>query len=101
MINSKQRAWLRAQANDMSCQFHIGKGEIDSEIINGLDEILTTHELLKINVLKTASSPSKEIAEELAAAVNADIVQVIGRRIVLYRFSEKLAKKGKSLALPF
>ncbi len=101
MINSKQRAWLRAQANDMPCQFHIGKGEIDNEIINGLDEILSTHELLKINVLKTASLPSKEIAEELAAAVNADIVQVIGRRIVLYRFSEKLAKKGKSLALPY
>ena len=101
MINSKQRAWLRAQANDMPCQFHIGKGEVDSEIITGLDEILTTHELLKINVLKAAASPVKEIADELAQAVNADIVQVIGRRIVLYRFSKKLSNKGKSLALPF
>ncbi len=101
MINSKQRAWLRAQANDMPCQFHIGKGELDSEIVTGLDEILTTHEVLKINVLKTAADPIREIADKLAEAVDADIVQVIGRRIVLYRFSEKLAKKGRSLALPY
>jgi len=101
MINSKQRAWLRAQANDIPCQFHIGKGDVDAEIVTGLDEIMTTHELLKINVLKTASDPAKQIADKLADAVGADIVQVIGRRIVLYRFSDKLAKKGRSLPLPY
>ncbi|MDN5315465.1 MAG: RNA-binding protein [Clostridiales bacterium] len=101
MINSKQRAWLRAMANDMSCQFQVGKGEIDEDIIRGLDEILTTHELLKINVLKTAAEPVKDIANTFADSTGADIVQVIGRRIVLYRFSQKLAKKGQSLKLPY
>lgn len=100
MISSKQRSWLRAMANSLDCRFHIGKGEIDEDIIRALDEILTTHELIKICVLKTAEQPIKEIAEILSERVSADVVQVIGRRIVLYRHSPKLAKAGKNLMLP-
>lgn len=100
MISSKQRAWLRARANNIDCQFQIGKGEIDQDIIKALDEIMTTHELIKINVLKSAENEISEIADSLASQSGADIIQVIGRRIVLYRFSEKLAKAGKNIVLP-
>jgi RNA-binding protein len=100
MINSKQRAWLRIRANPLDSLFQIGKGEMSDQLVRSLDEILSTHELLKINVLKTAEQAPAELARLLSAAVDADVVQVIGRRIVLYRYSEKLAKAGKALQLP-
>lgn len=101
MLNSKQRAWLRSQANSMDCQFQIGKGEITDTVRQGLDEILTTHELLKVSILKAVDTSPAEIARNLAEAVGAEVVQVIGRRFVLYRFSAKLAKAGKGMVLPF
>lgn len=100
MISSKQRAWLRSQANPLESLFQIGKGEVTEQMVRGLDEILTTHELLKVNVLKSSEKQPAELASELAAAVGAELVQVIGRRFVLYRYSEKLAKAGKNLQIP-
>lgn len=100
MINSKQRAFLRSLANPLDCLFQVGKGEMSEQLVRGLDEILSTHELLKINVLKSAEQSPAELAVYLADAVGAEVVQVIGRRIVLYRHSEKLAKLGKDLKLP-
>ena len=100
MINSKQRAWLRSQANPLDCLFQVGKGELTEQLLRGLDEILSTHELLKINVMKSAEKTPADLARLMAAAVGADVIQVIGRRIVLYRHSEKLARLGKDLQLP-
>lgn len=100
MINSKQRAWLRSQANQLTCGFQVGKGEITTQVIQGLDEILTTHELIKISVMKSVDVELAALAAELAAAVGADIVQVIGRRFVFYRHSDKLAKVGKDIQFP-
>lgn len=100
MISSKQRAWLRSQANNMDSQFHIGKGDVTATLVCGLDEILSTHELLKITVLKSAETPLPQLAAELADATGSEVVQVIGRRIVLYRHSDKLAKLGRDLQFP-
>lgn len=100
MISSKQRAWLRSQANSLESLFQVGKGEVTEQMVRGLDEILTTHELLKVNVLKSSEKQPAELASELAAAVGAELVQVIGRRFVLYRYSEKMAKAGRNLQIP-
>lgn len=100
MLNSKQRAWLRAKGNALESQFQIGKGEVTEALCQSLDEMLSTHELVKITVLKTAGDDVADLAHALAASVGADLVQVIGRRIVLYRLSEKLERLGKSLPLP-
>ncbi len=100
MINSKQRAWLRSQANQLPCQFQVGKEEISDHLVQSLDEILSTHELLKIGALKNVESSAAELAEKLAAATGAEVIQVIGRRIVLYRHSEKLSKIGRDLQFP-
>jgi RNA-binding protein len=101
MLSSKQRAYLRSQANALDSQFQIGKGDIDSKVVQSLDEFMTTHELVKITVLKTADTSSAELAAQLAKSVGAEVVQVIGRRVVLYRYSTKLAKAGKSIEIPF
>lgn len=100
MLTSKQRAWLRSQANTLPGQFQIGKQELSEQIVQGLDEMLTTHELLKVTVLRTAETSTAELAHELANQTGAQVVQVIGRKFVLYRYSEKLAKQGKAIQLP-
>ncbi len=100
MLNSKQRAFLRSQSNALDSLFQIGKGDVDAAVVRGLDELMSTHELVKITILKTAEATPQDLARELAEAVGADVVQVIGRKLVFYRYSPKLAKQGKSIILP-
>ena len=100
MLNSKQRAWLRRMANTMPSQFQIGKSEISPTVEQSLDEILATHELVKVAVMKSAETDIAEMAHSLAEAAGAEVVQVIGRRFILYRHSEKLARQGKAILLP-
>ena len=100
MLNSKQRAFLRSQSNALDSLFQIGKGDVDEAVIKGLDEMMTTHELVKITLLKTAESDPKDLANQLSTAIGAEVVQVIGRKLVFYRYSPKLAKLGKSIILP-
>ena len=50
-----------------------------------LDKALTARELIKVEVLKSAASPVMEITLDLSSKLNADVVQVVGRVIVLYR----------------
>lgn len=96
-INGNQRAYLRAEANGLDSLLHIGKEDVNENIVTELHNLLRTRELVKVTVLKTNTTPIKELANELAESTSADIVQVIGRKFVLYRFSEELAKKGKTI----
>ncbi len=100
MLNSKQRAFLRKAAASKSPELHIGKEEIKDEIFQELDNLLRTRELIKVSVLKSVELDVYEMAQNIATKVNADVVQVIGRKFVLYRHSKELAKKGKSIVLP-
>ncbi|MHB1483189.1 MAG: YhbY family RNA-binding protein [Saccharofermentanales bacterium] len=101
MINSKQRAFLRKLSNPLENTFQIGKSGLSSQIAQQYDEILTAREIVKTNVLKTCEKSPEEAAKFIAEAVNADVVQVVGRKFVLYRKSEKLVKEGKSIVLPW
>lgn len=101
MINSKQRAFLRTLSNSFENTFQIGKSGISDQIIKQFDEILTAREIVKTNVLKTCEKSPKETANHIAELVQADVVLVVGRKFVLYRRSEKLAKEGKSIVLPW
>ena len=100
MLSSRHRAWLRARANTLEAKCQIGKSDLTDAVTEDLAALLTTHELVKVNVLKTAGESVSRLATAAAAATDAGLVQVIGRRFVLYRFSEKLARQGKSLQLP-
>ena len=88
-MTSKQRAYLRGLANTMEPILHAGKGGISDTMIKQADDALTARELIKGRVLETAPATSREAAEQLAQAVNAEVVQVIGRNFVLYRRNEK------------
>ncbi len=85
MINSKQRAFLRSMCNTLKASEQIGKGGISESLIEQLNESLELRELIKINVLETSPVRGKECAQTLAGALQAEIIQVIGSKIVLYR----------------
>ncbi len=88
MLTSKQRAQLRGIANSYETIFQIGKGGINDQLIKQIDEALTARELIKLRVLETAPVSAREAADETAPKVNADVVQVIGTRFILYRESK-------------
>ena len=88
-MTSKQRAYLRGLANTMEPILHAGKGGISDAMIKQADDALTARELIKGKVLETAPGTAREVAEDIAAQVNAQVVQVIGRTFVLFRQKEK------------
>ena len=67
----------------------VGKNGIGETLIKQVDEQLQSHELIKIAVLKNADVDAKDVAEELAEATSSEVVQVIGSKITLYRYSTK------------
>ena len=89
MLTSKQRAQLRGMANTMETILQIGKTGITDQTVKQVDDALTARELIKIRTLETSPTSSRESADLLAEKVNADVVQVIGTRIVLYRENKK------------
>ena len=88
-MTSKQRAYLRGLANTMEPILHAGKGGISDAMIKQADDALEARELIKGKVLETAPATAREVAEDIAAKVNAEVVQVIGRTFVLFRQKEK------------
>ena len=97
MLNSKQRAFLRSIANDLQPIFQLGKGGVNENLVRQIGEALEAREILKVTVLKTALVDTKSVAVEVAEAVEADVVQVIGSKFVLYRES----KESKKILLPW
>lgn len=93
-MTSKERAKLRAAANSLEPIFQIGKDGVSANLLSQLSDALEARELIKVKVhLETAPQTPRQFANEAALALNADIVQVIGGVIVLYRKSEKLEKE--------
>lgn len=89
MLNSRQRAQLRGLANSMETIFQVGKGGINDQLLKQVSDALEARELIKLRVLETSPVTSREAADTIAAAVGADVVQVIGYRFVLYKESKE------------
>lgn len=89
MLNSRQRAQLRGMANDTESILQIGKMGISENTVKQAEDVLEARELVKISVLETSPLSSREAADELALKVKADVVQVIGRKFILYRQSRE------------
>ena len=92
-LSSKERAALRAEAHHLTALVHVGHHGLTPAIHQTLDDALRTKELVKIQFTKTADVELKTAAGELATAVGADVVQVIGRTVTLYRENPELEKK--------
>ena len=90
MLTSKERAQLRAQANTLDTTLMVGKNGITDTLIAEADNQLTARELVKGKVLEGAFLTPREACDAICEATGADGVSVVGNKIVIYRFSEKL-----------
>jgi RNA-binding protein len=84
-MTSKQRSYLKGLAMDLDPVFQIGKSSVTPENIDAIGEVFNTHELVKIAVLKNCIDDPNEIANVIAERTHSQVVQVIGKKIVLYR----------------
>ena len=98
MLTSKQRARLRACANQTETILQIGKDGINEKLIVQVEDALTARELIKLRVLETAPVSPREAAEELARQTDSENIQVIGTRFVLYRRNQEKAKYDDCLS---
>ena len=91
-MTSKDRAYLRSLASNINPIFKIGKGGLSDNLIKQVDDALEARELIKITVLETSPEDAKSLSIELANATNSTVVQVMGRKITLYRKRKKESK---------
>lgn len=89
MLNSKQRSNLRSQASVLEPIGQVGKNGVNENAIKSFSDALDARELIKITVLETCETSAKETGVILSEALNAEFVCAIGRKVVLYRRSEK------------
>ncbi|MDD2208908.1 MAG: YhbY family RNA-binding protein [Bacilli bacterium] len=85
MLSTHEKKQLRAMAEKVTTRYQVGKNEISDTLIDMLDKALVVKELIKIDVLKGASSSVMALALDLSTQLKADIVQVVGKVIVLFR----------------
>ncbi|MBQ7384977.1 MAG: ribosome assembly RNA-binding protein YhbY [Ruminococcus sp.] len=99
MLTSKQRAYLRGMANSYDTILIVGKGGITDTVIKQADDALKARELFKGKVLESCELSSREVADKLEEETNADVVQVIGSKFILYRPNPD-KKKDERIRLP-
>lgn len=92
-MTSKQRAYLKSLAMKTEPILQLGKGGVTPENTASVDEALAARELIKISILQNCLEDPRQMAETLAARTHSQVVQVIGRKIVLYREGKNEKKK--------
>lgn len=95
-MTSKQRAYLMSLASKLDPVFQVGKSSLTPEFTEAIAETFNTKELIKISVLKNCFDDPKEIARTIADRTQSEVIQVIGKKIVLY----KKNKKNQKIFLP-
>ncbi|WP_078428870.1 ribosome assembly RNA-binding protein YhbY [Alkalihalobacterium alkalinitrilicum] len=96
MLTGKQKRFLRSKAHHLTPIFQVGKGGVNDNMIKQIEDALEARELLKISVLQNCDEDKDEVASTLSKGTRAELVQVIGNTIVLYKES----KENKQLELP-
>ena len=87
-MTSKQRAYLKSLASNLNPVFQIGKSSLTPEITEAVNECFNNNELIKIAVLKNCMDDPGVIAEAIGARTHSQVVQVIGKKIVLYKYNK-------------
>lgn len=95
-MTSKQRSYLMGLASVIEPIFQIGKSGLTPEGTVAISDALEARELIKISVLKNCIDDPKELSITLAERTRSQVVQVIGRKIILYKES----KTKKKITLP-
>ncbi|MGM9987674.1 MAG: ribosome assembly RNA-binding protein YhbY [Bacillaceae bacterium] len=96
MLTGKQKRFLRAKAHHLSPIFQVGKGGVNENMIKQIDEVLELRELIKVSILQNCEEDRRVVAAELSEGADAELVQIIGNTIVLYKES----REHKEIKLP-
>ena len=92
MLTGKQKRQLRGMANQLKALYQVGKDGVSYNMFSSIADALEAHELVKISVLKNCSSDVREVAFDIASNTNSEIVQIIGKTIILYKESKNNKK---------
>ena len=92
MLTPKQKRDLKALASTLTIRYQIGKNDISETLLSMLDKALAAHELIKIDVMKGCTLPVMEVAIDISNKLNAELVHVMGRVIILFRRNKENPK---------
>ncbi|KOO52252.1 ribosome assembly RNA-binding protein YhbY [Viridibacillus sp. FSL E2-0187] len=96
MLTGKQKRFLRAEAHHLNPIFQVGKGGVNDALIKHIKEAIEVRELMKVRILDNCEEDKHEVAEALAKGARAELVQLIGLTVVLYKES----RDNKRIELP-
>lgn len=96
MLTGKQKRFLRSKAHHLTPIFQVGKGGVNDNMIKQISEALEVRELLKVSILQNSDEEKEVVAQKLADGSRAELVQIIGKTIVLYKES----RENKQIELP-
>ncbi|GGI10686.1 MULTISPECIES: ribosome assembly RNA-binding protein YhbY [Gottfriedia] len=96
MLTGKQKRFLRSKAHHLNPIFQVGKGGVNENMVKQISEALEVRELLKVSILQNCDDDRYDVADQLVEGTDAELVQVIGHTIVLYKESEE----NKTIVLP-
>jgi len=96
MLTGKQKRFLRSKAHHLNPIFQVGKGGVNENMVKQIDEVLEARELIKVSILQNCEDDRDTVAEQLSRGAKAELVQIIGNTIVLYKES----RENKQLVLP-
>ncbi len=92
MLTGKQKRFLRSKAHHLDPIFQVGKGGVNENMLTQVNEALEARELIKINVLQNCEEEKEDVAKKMVENTNAELVQLIGNIIILYRESSEKKK---------
>ena len=95
MLRGKERARLRSQANILKPIVMIGKDGLTETVIDQIDQIIEIRELIKIKIQNNSAEDARTVAEEVARELKAEVIQVIGGIVVLYREAKEEKNEQK------
>ena len=98
MLTSKQRAFLRGLSNTIEPIFQVGKGGVNEAQCEQIRQALNARELLKVRILDNCEDDKKVVAAELVEGTGAELVQLIGLTVVLYKQASK--RENRKIELP-
>ncbi|QDP40674.1 ribosome assembly RNA-binding protein YhbY [Radiobacillus deserti] len=96
MLTGKQKRFLRAEAHHLNPIFQVGKDGVNDNMIKQIDDALEKRELIKVSVLQNCLEDKEVVAEAISEGTGAEVAQIIGNIIVLYKES----KENKTIQLP-
>lgn len=96
MLTGKQKRFLRSQAHHLNAVTQVGKGGVSDNMIAQINLALEAHELVKVSILQNCEEDKDVVAQELAERTGAELVQLIGKQVVLYKESQE----NKQIELP-